>query len=432
MSYIMGMITYPTLYARATTGAVLVWWQEQDGDLYRTVSGQIDSPNLVRSNWKKAEPKNEGKANATTGAEQATAEVLADYKKKKKLKYKTTVEEIDDDTYIKPMLAKKLSEYADKINLFDKSWLFQIKYNGVCTTLSKTYGIRSRTGEKFLSVPHIISDFSEFFKDYPDAVLHGEMFNYELRKKLNQLIKIVRKTKLESITPEDYILSEEMVRFYGYNGYGFGKDLGKDAPYKDRKAFIDEVLPKYSQYFREVPTFQFEDQESFDVWYNGLIEDGQEGAMAYKVDSIYENKRSKNLLKIKPEDDAEAKIIAIHEGIGNWVGTGKTMTLEWTDDQGIVRVFDATLKGTLEEAKTFWENREWWIGQTVTFLYMGLTGLGDGLPNYARVDYNNCLKADDQPPKQKDQKTNILADQYLQEELQSDDSLYSEIQSEFL
>lgn len=55
------------------------------------------------------------------------------------------------------------------------------------------------------------------------------------------------------------------------------------------------------------------------------------------------------------------------------------------------KVFDATFKGTHEEAVVFLAEKEKWIGRTVTFLYNNLTAFG--VPNYARVDINNCIKS---------------------------------------
>ena len=121
--------------------------------------------------------------------------------------------------------------------------------------------------------------------------------------------------------------------------------------------------------------------------YQELVDDGQEGGILRKMSESYEHKRSKNLLKVKPEDDDEAEIVDITEGTGNWSGTGKIITLKWNK-----KTFDATFKGTHEEGVEFLKNKKKWIGKTVTFLYNGLTGLGT--PNYARVDYNNCIKGD--------------------------------------
>ena len=85
--------------------------------------------------------------------------------------------------------------------------------------------------------------------------------------------------------------------------------------------------------------------------------------------------------------DDEAVIVNILEGNGNWSKTGKIITLKWKGE-----VFNATFKGTYEDGVLFLKEKNRWIGKIVTFLYNNLTGLG--VPNFARVDYRNCLKGD--------------------------------------
>ena len=65
----------------------------------------------------------------------------------------------------------------------------------------------------------------------------------------------------------------------------------------------------------------------------------------------------------------------------------KVLKMRWKGKE-----FNATFKGTREEAIQFLKDKNKWVGRTVTFLYIGLTGLGT--PNYARMDINNCVKGD--------------------------------------
>ena len=176
-----------------------------------------------------------------------------------------------------------------------------------------------------------------------------------------------------------------MVRFYIYDGYGFGMD--EEVPYRQRKEWINKNLPKFSDYYREVHTDEVTSKAALDVIYNKYLADGEEGAIIRLPESAYENKRSKNLLKYKPEDDDEAVIVKIIEGTGNWAGTAKTATLKWKGKE-----FDATFKGSFEQGVERLKNPKAWVGKTVTFLYTGLTGLG--VPNYARIDPDNCFKGD--------------------------------------
>jgi hypothetical protein len=126
-------------------------------------------------------------------------------------------------------------------------------------------------------VPHINKDLEKFFEDYPSAVLDGELYSYDYRQKLNELVKLVRKTK--NISSEDLKKSEEMVCFYVYDGYYIGPATDPCNKYTVRKKQIDEPLPKYSKYYRKVNDTMVYSQEELDKVYNTYLDDGEEGAI---------------------------------------------------------------------------------------------------------------------------------------------------------
>ena len=70
----------PTLYKKTTTGATQMWEIEVENDKFRTISGQLDGKKITNK-WTTCTPKNVGKANATTGAEQAIKEAEAKHQK---------------------------------------------------------------------------------------------------------------------------------------------------------------------------------------------------------------------------------------------------------------------------------------------------------------------------------------------------------------
>lgn len=375
--------TYPTLYSIDSTGKIRIWYQEQNGCKYRTISGVQDGQ-LVTSEYTICEGKNLGRANETSPIEQATAEIEAKYKKQLKTGYSKTVSGADNGcSYVEPMLAKHYKDYATKIDFGRSNWGIQIKFNGNRCIATKN-GLFTRKGEKYLAVPHIENSLKPFFTLFPDAVLDGELFNYDLRQTLNELSKLVRRTV--NITAEDLAKSEKIVKFYIYDGYDFD-GLNQSFPYHTRKAWIDrEVIGQYN-YIEKVTTHPIKSVDEMNQYFTKFITDNEEGGILRDLDSSYENKRSKSLLKLKPEMDDEAIILDITEGSGNWSGTGKRITLKWKD-----KTFDATFKGTYEDCVQFLKDKQEWLGKEVTFLYNDLTGLG--IPNFARVDYKNCIKTD--------------------------------------
>lgn len=387
-------MNYKKLYTKDSVGNIRVWYMEQNGDNYRTISGLVDGQ-LVTSEWTIAEPKNTGKKNAKTAEQQATAEIEAKYKKQLKTGYSDDVNKVDSCLkYVEPMLAKHYKDYADDIDFTKNEWLLQCKFNGMRCVATKN-GLFTRKGEKYLSCPHIENALKPFFDKNPDAVLDGELFNNELRQQLNEISKLIRKTV--NITDEDLKQSEKLVKYYIYDGYGFNSDsysFDESASYNIRKMWIDDnVIGKY-KYVEKVKDTPISSCDELYSNYQSLIDDGHEGAILRRKDMEYEHKRSKNLLKVKPEDSDEGLIVDVIEGTGNWSGAAKTVNISWNGYN-----FNATLKGSYEELEDVLENQDKWCGKTVTFLHIGYTGkslpgIPKGLPFSPRVDINNCFEGD--------------------------------------
>jgi DNA ligase-1 len=379
--------TYETLYTQDTLGNTRIWYMVQNGSKYRTVSGLIDGEK-VESDWSTAEGKNIGKKNETSASEQAKLEILAKYKKQLKTGYHNDIKNIEKGTaYVEPMLAQPLHKLSKQPDFAKDKWGMQCKFNGNRCIATKD-GLFTRKGEKYMSVPHIENALKPFFKEYPKAVLDGELFNNDLRQQLNEISKLIRKTK--HIESADLVESEKKVKFYIYDGYNFnGKSdvLDEETPYSERKNWIDKVVIPLSRYFVEVDTKIVKSNDHMNELFQNLLNDQQEGGILRKMDAPYEHKRSKNLVKVKSEDDDEGTILDITDGDGNWKGAATNVTLKWKN-----KTFDAVFKGSYEKRAEILKNKKNWIGKEVTFLYMGLTGLGT--PNYGRVDPDNCFKSD--------------------------------------
>jgi ATP-dependent DNA ligase len=370
----------PTLFSRSSTGAVLEWDIEIEGDKFRTITGQ-QGGNKITSKWTVAKPKNIGQANATTADEQAYTEAVAKWKKKiKREGYWEDIKDIDKTPrFIEPMLAHKLRDHPEKPKfpcMVDK------KYNGG-RVVAVAEGLFTRKGEQYLAMPHIIEALAALFEKHPDLFLDGEAYNHDLRFKLNELMSIIRTTKGKKLNDDLFRRSEQIVRLYVYDGYGFDGITADTGNLERRKALKD--LLKDIPYVVWVPYRVANTLDEVYEIYGGDVKEGYEGSMIRNFDAPYEHKRSYNLLKVKPEDDDEGVIVAINEGTGNTSGLAATATLKWKGKE-----FEATFMGAVETRQQILKEADKWIGQTVTFLYNGLTGLGT--PNYARIDPDNCFQ----------------------------------------
>lgn len=368
----------PVLYSRTSTGAVQQWEIQIQDNKYRMISGQTDGK-AVSSEWTVCESKNVGRANETTGEEQALSEAQSKWDKKAKTGYYENVKDIDKEAFTEPMLAKV---YADRKHKISFPVWSDIKYNGM-RCIVKYSGMWSRKGEKILSAPHIYTETRHLFEKHHDLILDGELYNHEYRHQLNKLMEIVRRTK--HFTPEHFTNSRAKVKYYVYDGYGFN-GVTQDTPFSERKQAL-KTLIKDVPFLVFVETSHAKDEAALDALYESYLADGYEGQMV-RIDGAYENKRSANLLKRKPCDDAEFVIVGIEEGDGNLGGMAGKIICKMDDG----KTFGANIKGGRECNKDVWNNQSKYIGQLVTIFYNGFTGYG--IPNYAQFDPSNYLRGD--------------------------------------
>jgi ATP-dependent DNA ligase len=354
---------YPleTLYKRDTNGKIREWTIEYAGPIgagIRTISG-IKDGKLVTSEWKLSEGKNFGKKNATTAFMQAQKEAEAKWKLNREKEYFANVENIDKYDKFKPMLAH---EYAKR---HQSEGISQPKLDGI-RCIARKDGLFSRAGKELVSVPHIAIELEDFFKDFPNVILDGELYNHELKDDFNKITSLVRKTKP---TDEDFVESCFLVQYHIYDLFD---PNNPDALFLER--FNLAVEP--NEVIHIVKTNTCATQEDLDSLYSEYTKDGYEGQMI-RNNTPYENKRSKNLLKRKEFITEEFDVVEVLEGAGNWAGYAKHFELKLDEK----RTFKSGVRGTQKVLKALLEQEEkptW-----VTLRYFEKTP--DGVPRFPVV-----------------------------------------------
>ena len=369
---------YETIYKRTSSGKVQVWTAEVEGNKYRTISGQEDGKK-VTSEWTIAEPKNTGRANATTGEQQAVAEVEAMYAKKLAREYRKTKDNIDEKYYTKPMLADGWKESKKRPSPGTKI-VVQPKLDGMRCLTSEERGPRSRDGKLIPGAPHITDALrdSELW-ELEGLELDGELYNHDYREKFEELISALKK---EPETDEHFKRARDAVQYHLYDIASSKKDYAVfdangeliDGRLFDLWQIYDQYLRKYGNMFK-VTVSAFIDMNEDDV---GTLtelhlEDKYEGAMVRVAASKYENKRSKSLLKVKPMEDDEFEILDIEEGGGNWTGYAKVVWVRMPNGGKC----KSTVKGNRAYCKDLLEKKDEAIGKkgTVTFLRYTADGM---------------------------------------------------------
>ena len=340
------MITFDTLYKRTSTGAVQQWTITVDGDSFYTEGGKVGGK--IRTNKPTiCEGKNIDKANETTAHEQAIKQATAKWEKQLKSKYWKDINDIDKVEFISPTLAKP---FKDRKKAIPYPVGVQIKFNGVCCISDSEFGSRSRKGEVFYNIRHINKELDELREDFPDLVVHGELYHYDLRENLNRLIRLVATTRKEKdITPELVRESEEIVQLHIYDGYLKGHE---DEPYDKRMALLKAAIGDRFKYVFATETHLCDDMEAATAKYDEFIADKQEGAIVRIMDTPYLHKRTDNILKLKQFLDAEYEVIGFIEGKGNWTGCAKKAVCRLADGN----TFNSNIRGTQEFLKEVLED----------------------------------------------------------------------------
>lgn len=355
----------PTLYSRSETGSIRHWVVEVGVEGYRTRYGQLDGKTTI-SKWYMTEATNVGRTNERSVMEQAIFEARAVWKKKVEAGYCEDVKCIDEVKFVKPMLADKWEVRESKVEYPVYS---QPKLDGMRAVVSR-HGAFTRNGKKWVTIPHIIDQLKPFFEKYPDYILDGELYNHEYKEDFNKICSLAKKTKP---TAKDLEESSEKLQYWIYDIIGLDEVFSKRNEFLiksfERGSFISLVVVK---------TAFVENKDVLDILYNDYMEYGYEGQMV-RQDSLYENKRSKSLLKRKTFQDEEYRIISVEEGRGNKSGMAGYMHLEKKD--GVQ--FRSNIKGTHEFLKNLFISRETIVGKWATCQFFNLTP--DGIPRFPYV-----------------------------------------------
>lgn len=324
-----------TLYKTDTKGNTRFLKVYTDGNKLIQESGVLgtDSP-IVHE--KICKPKNIGKANETTGPNQALFEAQSKINEKLTQGYFESQDELSKADVMLPMLAKSYKDESHKIdwdNAFTQPKLDGQRCLGIVNNSKVT--LISRQGKEITTVQHINQALSKL----PNGNYDGELYSLELGNFQEQMraIKKYRPGITEQIA---------------YNMY----DIVDDGAFSDRYNMLKKL--KISNPIRLLPTYTITSHEDLEKYYGEFVETGYEGAMVRWGNEGYKiNGRSSNLLKYKKFIDITAKIIDIYpaEDRPTW-GLLRCQAKDGT-------VFKATPKVPHSKKEEMLKNKKKYIGQ---------------------------------------------------------------------
>lgn len=155
-----------------------------------------------------------------------------------------------------------------------------------------------------------------------------------------------------------------------------------DAPqakgtFEQRTQFVLATLPAKNEFVKPVPQERCNSAAHLIAERDRVVALGAEGLMLRKPESEYEAGRSPTLLKVKPQDDAEATVIAHLPGKGKYDGKLGSLRVRSSDGR------EFSIGAGLSDA-----NRETPppVGAVITYRFRGLTAKGlPRFPSFLRV-----------------------------------------------
>jgi DNA ligase-1 len=262
---------------------------------------------------------------------------------------------------MKPMLAHK----------FDKSrvdWsqpvYIQAKLDGVRCLFTKD-GAYSRTGKQFKNLAHIELALISFFKQNPDVILDGELYNHKLKNDFEKIISLVRKQKP---TADDRLDAQHLVQFHVY-------DYFDGVKYDSYKTRMQQLVTSdiYDAQIKYVPAKLVDSYNYARDIHAEFLDQGYEGSII-RLDGLYKHGRSYDLMKFKDFSDTEATIIGYETGKGKRTGTIGKFLMQ--DDEGNKFGCPPGKGYNYKDLANILDNIGDYIGKRATFTYFQRTQAG--------------------------------------------------------
>ena len=313
------------LYKRDYAGRLRVWWIETDetGTAYRTYAGLNDGTKVV-SAWTTVQ----GNSVRPDPVEQCAFEVKALYEYRVTRTYHSTIESASNGAHhFEPMLAQPLERHridflAHQPDGGPARLYIQPKLDGMrCITTPD--GMFSRQGKEIISAPHIMAALKPYFDAFPEAILDGELYSDALAEDFSKIMSLAKK---KTPTDADLRLSERYLEYHVYDR----PDL-TESFYQERLDAIHAMVQSVSESMpfgassplRRVETIGITSWAEWDEHHARWRGLKYEGSIGRKVNAIYQNRRTHDLIKRKDFDSCEFDVSGMGEGEGNWAGACK-------------------------------------------------------------------------------------------------------------
>jgi DNA ligase-1 len=229
-------------------------------------------------------------------------------------------------------------------------WISE-KYDGV-RAIWNGHDLRFRSGRP-VPAP------AWFIAGLPEQALDGELWLG--RDRFDELSAIVRKAE-----PVDAEWRQVKYMIFEL----------PEAPgtFTERIAALRSIIATSSlPNLQAVPQFRIGDRKMLKRRLTDIVAAGGEGLMLHRADALYHGGRSDDLLKFKPFEDAEARVVGHEPGKGRYAGLTGALRMEMPDGKRF-RIGSGLTDAVRRDPPP--------VGSLVTYRYQSLTP--KGLPRFPR------------------------------------------------
>ena len=334
-----------------TKGKLRILQVYVNNDVLHQDSG-IDGGKIIKRE-KVCTPKNVGKANETTGYQQALLQCSSVIKRKLREGYSETREEAKVNVHVSPMLAHEYSAHSKKIDwttAYANYKLDGIRGNWLNPALI------SRKNKPFDTLGHITKELQNV-----NLILDGEIYvntSYTFQE-TTRLIKKYRPGQTE------------LLKYHVY-------DTILDIPYIERYNKLMETVEDL-EVIDIVQPFKIRSFEELEIFNIKSLMAGYEGSMLrWGNDGYSMNKRSDRLLKYKKFLDIDAIIKAIIPNEADPTMGTPVFTYTHTEGEfdGETVIFKGGVKGGHAFRREMLENSEDYVGKLGSVRFFEWTDAG--------------------------------------------------------
>jgi DNA ligase-1 len=265
------------------------------------------------------------------------------------------------------VLAQTYDEKSKKNLDWQDGWYMSRKLDGVrCLCIIDDKGeakFYSRAGKEFKTLSKLAFELSSL--GLSDVVLDGEVcvMDEEGNEDFQGVIKQIKRKDFDMPNPKyiifDYLTLEDFCR------------KESDTILSDRLKNLDVLDTLKSPNLTKLKQIRNYADDTFEYYVDEAIEKGWEGLMLRK-DTVYEGKRSKDLLKVKKFYDAEYKVIDIEHDFNRVIVDGEEVEEMMLRNVVIEHRGNRVSVGSgfsHEQKRQYYANPDMIMGKTITVQY---------------------------------------------------------------